>query len=53
MDENVSKPIHAFYLYSFIAFCFKKLIKGHCASVVTSGDNVTHKHFHENEKGGT
>jgi hypothetical protein len=47
MDENVSKPIHAFYLLFFIYFSFKRLIGGHCLDVVTSGGNVTHKHFTE------
>jgi hypothetical protein len=36
-------------LLSFIltAFSFKRLVRGHCSSVVTSGGNVTHKHFTE------
>jgi hypothetical protein len=34
----------SFYL---IAFSFKRLVRGHCLGVVTSGDNVTHKHFTE------
>jgi hypothetical protein len=46
MDANVSKPIHAFYLYSY-CFFFKNLVRGHCLGVVTSGGNVTHKHFTE------
>ena len=46
MDANVSKPVHAFYLYSYYFF-FKKLIRGHCPGVVASGGNVTHKHFTE------
>ena len=50
LDANVSKPIHAFCSLFFIVFSFKKLIKGHCPGVVTSGGNVTHKYFHENEK---
>jgi hypothetical protein len=41
---NVSKPIHAFYLHSFPS---KMLVKGHCPSLVTSGGNVSHKHFTE------
>jgi hypothetical protein len=53
LDANVSKPIHAFYSYFFIAFSFKRLIRGHCPGVVTSGGNVTHKHFHGNEKAGS
>jgi hypothetical protein len=47
MDANVSKPIHAFCLYSYFFFSFKKLVRGHCPGVVTSGGNVTHKHFTE------
>jgi hypothetical protein len=47
MDANVSKPIHAFYFFILIAFSFKRLVRGHCPGVVTSGDNVTHKHFTE------
>jgi hypothetical protein len=37
----------------FISFSFKKLIRGHCPGVVTSGGNVTHRHFHGNEKVGS
>jgi hypothetical protein len=42
-------------LYSFILYCFffKRLIRGHCPGVVTSGDNVTHKYFCRNEKAGS
>ena len=47
MDENVSKPIHAFLYFYLIDFSFKILVRGHCPGVVTSGDNVTHKHFME------
>jgi hypothetical protein len=42
-----------FMSFIFIAFSFKKLIRGHCPGVVTSGGNVTHKHFHGNEKAGS
>ena len=45
MDANVSKPIHAFYIFYLIDFSFKILFRGHFPGVVTSGDNVTHKHF--------
>ena len=47
MDANVSKPIHAFYILFLFAFSFKRLVGGHCPGVVTSGGNVTHKHFTE------
>ena len=33
--------------FILIAFSFKKLVRGHCPGVVTSGGNVTHKHFTE------
>jgi hypothetical protein len=41
-----------FILYSY-CFFFKKLIKGHCPSMVTSGGSITHKCFHRNEKVGS
>ena len=44
MDENISKPIHASYLYSFPS---KMLVKGYFPGLVTSGGNVSHKHFTE------
>jgi hypothetical protein len=44
-------PFMPFILYSY-CFFFKKLIRGHCLGVVTSGDSVTHKYFHRNEKVG-
>jgi hypothetical protein len=58
LDAIFSKPILAFYSYSFIylllLFLFvQELIKGHCPGVVTSGDSVTHKYFHRNEKAGS
>jgi hypothetical protein len=53
LDANFSKPIYAFYCFFYIAFFFKRLIRGHCPSVVTSGDSVTHKYFHRNEKVGS
>jgi hypothetical protein len=33
------------FVFILIVFSFKKLVRGHCPSVVTSGGNVTHKHF--------
>ena len=42
MDANVSKPIPAFCLLFLLLFSFKRLVRGHCPGVVTSGDNVTH-----------
>jgi hypothetical protein len=47
MDANVSKPIQCLLSFYLIAFSFKRLVRGHCPGVVTSGDNVTHKHFTE------
>jgi hypothetical protein len=47
MNANVFKPIHAFYTFILIAFSFKRPIGGHFPGVVTSGGNVTHKHFME------
>jgi hypothetical protein len=40
-------PFNVFYLFILLFFSFKRLVKGNCPSVVTSGDNVTHKHFTE------
>jgi hypothetical protein len=45
-------PFMPFILILY-SFSFKKLIRGHCPCVVTSGGNVTHKHFHGNEKVGS
>jgi hypothetical protein len=42
-----------FILLFFIAFFVQELIRGHCPGVVTSGDSVTHKYFHRNEKVGS
>jgi hypothetical protein len=47
MDANFSKPIHAFYLLLLLFFSFKRLVRGHFPGMVTSGGNVTHKHFME------
>jgi hypothetical protein len=49
-------PLFFLLFYSFIAFFFsfaQEIIRGHCPGVVTSGDNVTHKYFHRNEKAGS
>jgi hypothetical protein len=45
---HFSKPI-LFLLLLFV----QELIRGQCPGVVTSGDNVTHKYFHRNEKVGS
>jgi hypothetical protein len=33
--------------FILISFSFKGIVRGHCPGVVTSGGNVTHKHFTE------
>jgi hypothetical protein len=43
-------PFMPFILYLFF---FKKIIRGHYPGLVTSGDSVTHKYFHRNEKDGS
>jgi hypothetical protein len=53
LDAVFFEPIHAFYSYFFYFFFFKRLIRGHCPGVVTSGDSVTHKYFHRNDKAGS
>jgi hypothetical protein len=40
-----------FILLSFIVFCLRAN-RGTLPGVVTSGDSVTHKYFHRNEKAG-
>jgi hypothetical protein len=41
-------------LFFYLLFFFvQELIRGHCPGVVTSGDSVTHKYFHRNEKAGS
>ena len=52
MDENVSKPIQCLLPLYLIAFSFKRLVRGHFPSVVTSGDNVNPQAFHGDEKDG-
>jgi hypothetical protein len=46
-------PFMPFILCSLLFFFFKKLIRGHCPGMVTSGGNITHKYFHRNEKAGS
>jgi hypothetical protein len=53
LDAIFSKPNHTFILFSLFIFSFKRLIRGHCPGMVTSGGNVTHKYFHKNEKAGS
>jgi hypothetical protein len=47
MDENVSYPIQCLFNFYLIVFSFKIIVGEHFPGVVTSGDNVTHKHFTE------
>jgi hypothetical protein len=35
------------FIFILIVFSFKRLVRGHCPGVVTSGGNVTHKNFME------
>jgi hypothetical protein len=49
-------PFILFIISFFIAFFFlfsQEIIRGHCPGVVTSGDSITHKYFHRNEKVGS
>jgi hypothetical protein len=49
-------PFILFVISFFIAFFFifsQEIIKGHLPGMVTSGDSVTHKYFHRNEKFGS
>jgi hypothetical protein len=47
MDANISKPIQFLLPFYLINFSFQRLVRGNYPSVVTSGDNVTHKNFTE------
>jgi hypothetical protein len=47
MDENVYNPIQCLLPFYLIYFSFKRLVRENYPSMVTSGDNVTHKHFTE------
>jgi hypothetical protein len=47
MDVVVSYPIQFLLLFVLFLFLFNRIDGGHCPSVVTSGDSVTHKHFTE------
>ena len=47
MDANVFKSIQFLLSFYLIYFSFKRLVGGHCPSVVTSGGNVTHNNFTE------
>jgi hypothetical protein len=58
MDAFFPSPFLPFILFFFILifYCFffvQELIRGHCPGVVTSGDSVTHKYFHRDEKAGS
>jgi hypothetical protein len=47
VDASVSKPIQCLLSFYIIVFSFKRLVRGHYPSVVTSGDNVIQKNFTE------
>jgi hypothetical protein len=48
-------PLFFLFFYFLLLFFFfaQELIRGHCLGMVTSGDSVTHKYFHRNEKVGS
>ena len=45
MDVIVSYPIQFLFTLCLISFSFKRIARGCFHGVVTSGDNITHKHF--------
>ena len=47
MDVIVSYPIQCLLLFVLLLLIFKRIVGGHCPSMVTSGDSVTHKRFME------
>jgi hypothetical protein len=47
IDAIVSYPIECLLIFVLFLFLFNRIVGGHCPSVVTSGDNVTCKHFTE------
>ena len=53
MDAFFLGPFLPLFSYSFLLFFVQELIRGHCLGMVTSGDSVTHKYFHINEKAGS
>jgi hypothetical protein len=57
MDAFFPSPFLPFILILLFFYCFflfvEELIRGHCPGVVTSGDSVTHKYFHRDEKVGS
>jgi hypothetical protein len=46
-------PLFFSFLYLLFYFLFQGLTRGHCLGVVTRADNVTHKHFHRDDKAGS
>jgi hypothetical protein len=50
MDENFSKTIQYILPFYLISFYFKRLVRGDFLGMVTSHDNVTHKHFTETRR---
>jgi hypothetical protein len=40
-------PFNALLFFVLLLFLFKRIVGGYYPGVVTSGDNVTHKHFTE------
>jgi hypothetical protein len=46
MVVNFSKPIQClFYLFNLIDFSFKRIARGHCPNLMTSGVSVTYKNL--------
>jgi hypothetical protein len=47
--------LYSFYSCFILLFAFfvQELTRGHCLSMVTRDDNVTHKYFHRDEKAGS
>jgi hypothetical protein len=46
-------PLFFSFLCLLFLFLFQGLIRGHCLGVLTRADNVTHKHFHRDDKAGS
>ena len=45
MDAIVSYPIQFLLIFFLFIFLFKRIARGHCPGIITSGENVTHTHF--------
>jgi hypothetical protein len=47
MDSIVLYPIQCLLFFVLFLFLFNRIVGGHCLSVVTNGDSITHNHFME------